>query len=262
MYSTLVHLMRIAAGLLAGLLFSQLVWAQSSDAVLMEVMQQLGKLEEEVRQLRGQVEMLQYELKTVKGQQRNLYLDIDQRLKASASGTGVATTVVSSTTSVPPTPAATPTPPGKPVKTTPVPTQTAALKAPAGDPALEQKAYKDAFRLLKEGRYDKAVEAFEAFLGSYPNGKFSANAQYWLGETNYVRREFRTAITAFRKVVEGYPQSRKVPDALLKIGYIHYELQESAQARKVFEALIGRYSGTTPARLAENRLQRMKLEGR
>ena len=56
-------------------------------------------------------------------------------------------------------------------------------------------------------------------------------AQYWLGEAYYVNKSFPEALAAFQRVVDKYPQSRKRPDALLKIGYCQYELKQSQSAR-------------------------------
>ena len=272
------------------LLLSPGVNAQQKPQML-EVLQQLTKLENEVRQLRGEVERLSYENRRLKSQQNDLYTDLDQRIRnlQNSSPTSMqvptATQLPANQLAIEPV-VASPAPvagqqpglpAGAPAVSTPTtgaggstvaPVTTAqpgyppvAAVAPA-DPAKEQAAYKDAFNLLKVGKYDEAIKAYTEFLQKYPAGTYASNAQYWLGEANYVRRQFSVAITEFQKVVSNYPNSKKLPDALLKIGYIHYEMKQTDDARRVLTDLTKRYPGTTPARLAENRLQRMKLEGR
>jgi len=70
-------------------------------------------------------------------------------------------------------------------------TQPATTAPPVtADPANEQKAYRQAFDLLKAGKFDVAANALQGFLKDYPNGRFADNAQYWLGEAYYVSRKF------------------------------------------------------------------------
>ena len=66
----------------------------------------------------------------------------------------------------------------------------------------------------------------------------------------------------FQKVLKQYPDSSKIPDAMLKTGYSYYEIKKWDEARKMLNALVKRYPDTTAGQLAKNRLHRMKLEGR
>jgi tol-pal system protein YbgF len=130
------------------------------------------------------------------------------------------------------------------------------------NPAEERKDYDKALEVLKEGRYAEASTAFRDFLGTYPNSGYADNAQYWRGEVFYVTREFPSALSEFEKVVTQYPDSAKVPDAKLKMGYIHYELKDWKKAREFLTQVVQEYPGTTSARLAQERLDRMSSEGR
>jgi len=265
--------------LVAALLLAPVSLAQAQqDNQMLELLQQLTRLENEMRQLRGEVERLAHSERRIKNQQNDLYLDLDRRLRAIETGQAAAQpgtitlepapSAVIGAPAIPTTPSTAPA--GQPVptaalKTTPAaptPVQATPLSSAPVDPAREQAEYKAAFNLLKVGKYEEAILAYSDFLRKFPGGKYAPNAQYWLGEANYVTRQFPAAIVEFRKVVSQYPQSRKLPDAMLKIGYIHYELNEPDTARQILAELIQKYPGTTAARLAENRLQRMKLEGR
>ena len=87
------------------------------------------------------------------------------------------------------------------------------------------------------------------------------NAQYWLAETHYVTQDYAAALPAFQKVISNYPESRKVPDALLKIGYSNYAMSKWTAARKALTAVATNYPETTAARLAGQRLDQMNSEG-
>ena len=204
---------------------------------LLDLLRQLEELQTEVRQLRNTVEVQGHELEQLKGRQRALYDDLDKRLRE-AERRGSATAPVA------PASAAT----------------AAAPSAPRTTTAPQQQEYDAAFDLMKQGLYDRAVKAFRAFLAKYPDSGLADNAQYWIAEGNYVLRNYKLALEEFTKVVNA-PQSPKAADALLKIGYVHYELNAYDKARKTLTEVQERYPGTSVARLAAVRLDKMKKEG-
>ncbi len=127
---------------------------------------------------------------------------------------------------------------------------------------VEQQAYDQAFLALRETRYADAAEGFDRFLRDHPQSSYAPNALYWLGEVYYVTRDFETALAQFRNLLDRYPGSGKQPDALLKTGFSHYELGHWPEARAALQQVVEQYPGTNYARLAENRLRTMRLEGR
>jgi len=216
---------------------------------LSDIVLKLQQLQQEVQQLRGEVELQNHTMDALNNRQRDLYLDIDQRLSRLQPG------AASAPAAPPETPAVSEKAPVSPL----TPVQTPAVTPP--DPKQEAAAYQKAFNLLKQGRYKESITSFRAFLKEYPGGNYEDNAQYWLGEASYVNRDFDTALNEFSKVVEGYPQSTKVPGALLKSGYIYYEKRDWAKAREMFKRLNQEHPGGTEARLAAKRLERMDKEG-
>lgn len=127
------------------------------------------------------------------------------------------------------------------------------------DPAKMQMQYQQAFDLLKQAQYEQAIQAFRVFLGQYPTGEYSDNAQYWLGEAYYVMRQFEQALEEYKKVVADFPQSQKYTHALLKIGYCYHELGRIDEAKQILQSLINQYPGETASRLAEERLKSIAL---
>jgi tol-pal system protein YbgF len=222
-----------------------------SDLVL-----QIQRLRQEMQQLRGELEVQGHTIEALKTQQRELYLDLDRRLsagEASAAGTPEGEAVPSETPPREPAVPAAPAPVAEPI--------TAPPPAPE-DSGAEQEEYQRAFDLLREGNYPDSISAFRSFLQRYPSSDLAGNAQYWLGEASYVTRDFDTAMSDFNRVIERYPESSKVPSALLKVGFIHYEQRAWGKAREVLGRLQSEYAGTTEARLAQQRLDRMRSEGR
>lgn len=124
-------------------------------------------------------------------------------------------------------------------------------------PLSADQAYREAFGLLKAGKYDESIEAFNLFLLDHPNSEYADNAQYWLGETYFVKQEYTSAIDEYRKLISNFPASKKQSHALLKIGYSYQRLGELDNAKSVLEDLRTRYPGTAAARLAAERIQQI-----
>jgi tol-pal system protein YbgF len=244
---------------------------------LIDLLNQLEKLQGDVQQLRGEIEVQNHQLEEMQRRQKDLYLDIDRRLQSLETGkpadaTGVAPVPGEMDLSAPPSYETSPSyqaspsyetsPLGSapPVAGTPPPAAPPPAAAPLNT-SEQQADYEKALAILREGRYVEAATAFNRFLEKYPGSAFSDNAYYWLGETYYVTRDFDRALASFNQLVEAYPMSPKLPGARLKIGYIYYEKQNWAAARQELSALVTGYPGSTEARLADDRLQRMKKEG-
>lgn len=231
------------------------------NKALVDMLMRLDSLQSELQFLQGEQESVVHAIEGIKQRQRDLYLDIDRRLQqlessvaqlqspsvmpsANYSGSGMNVSVPSIRTPVI-------TAPSLPVN----------INEPI-DPEAERSAYEKAFNSLKEGQYDRAITEFQTFLEGFSQGDYADNAQYWLGEANYVTRRFDVAEQEFLKVLNLYPESSKVADAQLKLGYTYYELSKWELARQTLNDVIVVKPGSTVARLAENRLQKMRLEGR
>lgn len=219
--------------------------------VLMQMQQRLDEMQQEINQLRGELERQAYDAQMLKKRQRELYLDTDRRLREiELRGSPAAAQQPAAEPAASEVPAS----PAAEAEAEPAPT--------AEDTQQARLAYDRAFNTLKEGRYGEARKAFAAFLQSHPQSSLASNASYWMGEAAYVLRDFDQAMADFRRVIEQHPGSAKVADALLKLGYALYEKGDYAAARQPLEQVMRDYSASSAARLAEKRLQRMNKENR
>jgi len=125
------------------------------------------------------------------------------------------------------------------------------------DPVQIRAQYQQAFKLLKQSRYEQAIKAFREFLFVNPRSEYSDNAQYWLGEAYYVTRQFEQALLEYNKLLTNYPDSKKLTHSLLKIGFCYYEMGEMEEALNRLENLKQQHPGTTAARLADERLKKI-----
>lgn len=219
--------------------------APPTREALLDVMSQLDALQNEVRQLRGQLEVQGHELERLKSRQRDAISDVDQRLQAIERRA----------------PAAANTPPSS-GPTTIVTPPISSGDAPTPPSGSEQQAYEAAFALMKQGQYERAAAAFRDFIARHPKSALADNAQYWIAEAAYVTRNYKVARDEFEKVLSRYPHSPKMPDALLKIGFSHYELGAFDKARETLNQVTSRYPNTPAAKSAEARLAKMAKETR
>jgi len=273
----------LMAGLMLAIFVSAPALAQQptvqNNQAMVDLVIQIQQLQDEVRMLTGKIEDQGMELENLANRQRDQYLDLDQRITGlrgagpvpvgsapmnttdgGVSTSGAINTSQGSTAVVEERPDV-----REPLDT---PSSVTALATPdtqareiAGSPEAEKAAYDHAFQSLKDLKYADAAAQFQIFLQHYPGSEYADNAQYWLGESYYVTRNYDIALEAFQGLLSKYPDSPKVGDGLLKIGYTHYELKQWDQARAALEQVQQQYEGTTLARLAGSRLRSLKLEG-
>ena len=173
----------------------------------------------EIATLRGQVETLTNEVATLQKRNRDLYGDLDARLKTFEP---VATTVD-----------------GK----------------PATVDRAEQAAYDAALEQFRSGDYRSAAGSLQAFLARWPKSAYVPAANYWLGNSLYSLKDYRGAIAAQQVVVDRYPDSPRAADAMLNIAASQLELKDTARARSALQKIIAEHPNTEAAKVAEERLK-------
>ncbi|MBM6443627.1 MULTISPECIES: tol-pal system protein YbgF [Pseudomonas] len=215
-----------------------------------ELFNQLQSMQQQIERQQGAIEVLQNDVARMKQENLERYQDLDRRI-----GTGAA-------------PAATPENSSTggnlnaPVAAAGGAAGAAAAQAPAAgsepaDPAKEKLYYDAAFDLIKAKDFDKASQAFAAFLRKYPNSQYAGNAQYWLGEVNLAKGDLQGAGQAFAKVSQLYPKHAKVPDSLYKLADVERRLGHTDRVKGILQQVVSQYPGTSAAQLAQRDLQRM-----
>ena len=196
--------------------------AKPDKSAVLELVNQHEQTMQEINKLRGQIEVLANQVATAQKQQKDLYSDIDARLRKleprNVSVDGQEAAVVPS----------------------------------------EQQTYEAAYALVTGGNYKGAVTALANFLRSYPTSAYAANAQYWLGNAYYAQRDYKNAIAAQEVVVSTYRDSPKAPDAMLNMASSYSELNDKKTAKKTYKELIAKYPASSAAQTAKDRLAAMK----
>ena len=224
---------------------------------LVSLLSRVDQLQNEVQRLTGDNEALQHKLEQMQRRQRELYIDLDERIQAQANATAAPAISVaptsSASTAIPATPAET--------------TQTADNSSSATQTTTEptpvavengEAAYQAALQTLRSGQYEQAVSAFTEFPTTYPQSSYLPNAYYWKGEAHLVLADFDNAVKSFQTVLDSYPDSRKVPDAMLKKGFAQFSLGNVDESKATLTTVIQQYPTTSAARLAKVKLERIK----
>ena len=201
------------------------VSSASDRSALLQIATQVETLNNELARMRGQLETLANQAETAERRQKDLYLDIDTRLRKLEQSRE----------------------------------QAATPAGPAGSPEAEaspaeMRAYQAALDQFKLGNYSLAVSAMQGFLVTYPSSKLAANAQYWIGMAYSGQRDYKQAISAQRKLLSAWPDSEKAPDAMLSIASSQETMGERKNAQKTLEELIAKYPKSSAAASAKQRL--------
>ncbi|HET9763964.1 MAG TPA: tol-pal system protein YbgF [Casimicrobiaceae bacterium] len=207
---------------------------------LLDMLRDVEQIKSDIAKLRGQNEVLTYELEQAQKRQRDLYLDLDSRVRKLEGGTGGA--------------AAAGAPPAAPDANAPPNTGGTAARPAAVEVGGEQKSYDAALDQFKGGNYAAAAASFQAFTRAYPKSPLAPSAMYWAGNAQYALRDYRGAIATQRQLIATYPDSQKVPDALLNVASCQVELGDNGGARRTLEEVVNKYPGSEAAGKARQRL--------
>lgn len=192
----------------------------------LDLANQIELIKADMAKVRGQIEVLTYELEATQKRQKDFYVDLDNRLRKLE------------TAAVEVKPAAAP--------AEPVP----------ADPAAEMRDYETALTLFKSAKYKDALAAFLGFIKSYGNSNLLANAHYWAASAHFQLREYAKAAELFAKVSSTWPNDTRAPDAMLGQANSQQEAGETKAARKTLDQLVERYPVSSAAQTAKAQLKK------
>lgn len=195
---------------------------EQSQRVQLDLTNQIEALRAEIAKLRGQNEVLTYELEAATKRQKDFYLDLDNRLRALEAA-----------------PAA------------------AAAAAPAADPAAEGRDYEAALNLLKGGKFTDAQAAFEAFITTWPQSSFQPAAHYWAASSGFQAKNYPRAAELYQAVHAQWPSDVRAPEALLGLANTQQVQGDTKGAKKTLDTVVAEYGSTPAADVARQRLKQL-----
>ena len=122
----------------------------------------------------------------------------------------------------------------------------------------EKRSFEDAFAAIRGGDFDKSVALFANFQRRYPGSGYQDAARFWLGNSQYGRRDYKEAITIFRVFVNNAPEHPRAAEALLAVANSQAEMKDPKGARKTIEELMKSYPQSEAAQAGKERLASIK----
>ena len=230
--------------------------AGTSSRQLSELFYQIQVLQQEVQELRGLVEEQAYQLNRLARDQKEQYIDLDRRVVGLTTGAAAGAGLTAGSSS-PSTAGTAGTSAGSQAPASPA-TSSAVAALPAAGGVSEREAYQNAFDLMKGRRFDESIAAFNDLIVRYPNGQYTPNAFYWLGELHLAQQNTEQARQSFMQVIGLYPDHPKVPDTLYKLGVAYHRLGDTAKAREYFADVQSRFPQSSAAGLAASYEQELR----
>lgn len=192
---------------------------------ILDLAGQIDALRAEVARSRGQIEVILNQLENSDKRQKDLYVDIDTRLRRLEQ---VKEQAAATTPEKPP--------------------------ADATPSAAENKVYEAALNQFKLGNYSAAISTLQGLLVTYPESKLAPNAQYWIGMGYSGQRDYKNAIAAHQKVIATWPADPKAADAMLSIASSQEAMGDRAASQKTLQGVMAKYPGSQAAANAKLRL--------
>lgn len=212
---------------------------QLQNQGLLNLLNQVEALKAEVARLRGGQEEQTYKLENADKRTRDLFADLDGRLKELASRPSA--------------------PPADAVRLQVAQSLVTPAQPPAPiDSESEARAYETAQSQVKAGKYKEAVASFQAFLKQYPSGALAANAMYWTGFSHVGLSDFKGASASYQRLLKEFPNSSKVPDALLSLARTQVQMNEPDAARATLEQLVAKHPQSKAAENGKKLLATLK----
>ena len=200
---------------------------ETSSGGLSELFYRVQVLQAELQELRGSYEEQSYLINRLQRSQKEQYVDLDQRLANLVAGAGPEVSNSSQD----------------------------GIHKSLDSPSLtrfsdEREAYQYSFDLMRERKYEDSLASFEQLIIDFPNGQYTPNAFYWMGELYLAGADNENARQAFVQVISLYPDHLKVPDALYKLGVVYFALGDNQAALKYLSIVKKDYPESSAAGLA------------
>ena len=209
---------------------------QASSSQQSELYYQIQLMQQDILRLRGLIEQQANDIKKLKQQRLEDYMELDRRLsQAPAPATSIPRTnrVLNGVK--------------KPLVST--------TEQSVADPQEELRQYREAIDLvLKKKNYEQAKNALNKHLVDYPNGRYAANSHYWLGEIYLQQKELTDAEVWVSSLLKEFPDHSKSEDAKFKLAQVYFEKGAKIKSKSLLEQVAN--SDKSVAQLARNYLDK------
>lgn len=202
-----------------------------------DMLNQIDRLNQELTNVRGQLEVATHNIETTQQRQKDLYTDVDSRVRRLEGGAPAAsaTDYSAGASSA-----------GAYSGSSPA--------TSSNDNSAELKDFDVAQTLSRNGKHKEAFQAFDKFLQAYPSSSKAAEAQYGLGYSQFSLKNYKAAIVTQQKLLRQFPDGPKAPEASFAIANAQIQLADVDAAKATLRELLAKYPGSEVAPNAKKRL--------
>jgi len=199
---------------------------QSSAQGQLQLLNENERLRGEIARLRGLVEETGRLANTGKNQQKDFYLDLDQRLIQIDQRL-------------------------KQVEPVAIAVDGFNYRVSAA----EKVQFEELRELLRTGEFKKTAQSAQAFHQAFPNSPLSASVLLTKGAALYADKDYRNSIIARQEFIEKFPNHPARPQATLNLAASQAESGNPNTARGILENLIKNFPNSSAAAEAKDRLK-------
>jgi tol-pal system protein YbgF len=210
---------------------------------MLDLQSQIEVLNSEIRKLRGQNEEIAHGLQDAEKRQKDFYVDLDTRLRHFESTEATAKEAAEKAAK-------------EPVPASAAPAAT--MPTDLSDPVPENRAFEAAYGFFKSGNHANAIKAFQDFIKRYPDSVHVPNANFWLGKSQYVMKNYKGSLATYQGLLKDFPDTPKAAEAMFDIADCQKALKNSVAARKTLKQIIAKYPASEAAAKAKKQLAATK----
>lgn len=205
-----------------------------------ELLLQIEQLRQETQSLRGLLEELGNQLRTMQSDEKSRYLDLDRRLGELIQIQRDAVSAQS----------------GDPTGSRTLPMQPDGIATPNQPPQLSaQEAYNLAFQMIRERQFEESLDAMAAFILQYPESELIHDARFWRGQVYDVLADDMKAIQEYEGLLAVKPDYRRLSQVQIKLGKLYLKTGRIEEGQRLLNALIAADPESVEAGLARRELE-------
>jgi tol-pal system protein YbgF len=201
---------------------------------MLDLQSRIDALNTEIRDLRGQNEVITHGLQDAEKREKDFYVDLDTRLRHFESAEEAAKEASAAKATA------------APVSDDPF------------DPVAEDRAYEAGYGMYKSGSYANAVKAFQDFVKNFPDSVRVPNANYWMGNAQLAMKDYKNALDTYEAYIKNFPEERRTADVMYGIARCEYGLKKPNSGRKTLKKLVAKYPTSEAAAKAKKLLAAAK----
>jgi len=124
--------------------------------------------------------------------------------------------------------------------------------------ASPRQVWDAAYADYTSGQYDLAVLGFEAYIRNFPKSDSADDAQVLICAAFLADKKYQKAVDACDTAIRTYPAGNAIPDAYFRKGLALADMRDVNGARTAWETVVRNFPDSDAGRLAKQRLDQIR----